>query len=71
VARRNPGRARPTAAARCNACSARTAARGSGTKGGSLDEPPDLSAAIHIWTSRKLPGVIIPDGARQYPEEPD
>src|SRR5258706_6541763 len=26
-------------------------------KGGSLDEPPDLSSATHIWTVRKLPGV--------------
>ena len=40
-------------------------------KGGSLDDPPDLSAAFHIWTSRKLPGVAIPDGARQFPEEPE
>ena len=40
-------------------------------KGGSLDEPPGLGAAIHIWTSRKLPGVVIPDGAPQYAEEPE
>jgi hypothetical protein len=40
-------------------------------KGGSLDDPPDVSSAIHIWTSRKLPGVAIPDGARRFPEEPD
>lgn len=40
-------------------------------KGGSLDEPVDLTDAIHIWTSRKLAGVIIPEGARQYPGEPD
>ncbi len=40
-------------------------------EGGSLDEPPDLSAAFHIWTSRKLPGVVIPDGAQQFPEEPE
>ena len=39
-------------------------------KGGSLDEPVDLSQAIHIWTSRKLPGTIIPPGAQQFPEEP-
>jgi hypothetical protein len=39
-------------------------------KGGSLDAPVDLTAAFHIWTSRKLPGVVIPDGATQYPEEP-
>jgi hypothetical protein len=40
-------------------------------KGGSFDQPVDLSAAIHIWTSRKLPGVIIPDHAKQFAEEPD
>jgi hypothetical protein len=39
-------------------------------KGGSLDEAVDLSGAIHIWTSRKLPGVIIPDDAPQFPLEP-
>jgi len=31
-------------------------------KGGSSGKPVDLGAAIHIWTTRKLPGVIIPDG---------
>jgi hypothetical protein len=40
-------------------------------KGGSLDTPVDLTQAVHIWTARKLPGVVIPDGARQYPGEPD
>jgi hypothetical protein len=40
-------------------------------KGGSLDGPPDLRSAFHIWTSRKLPGVIIPETARQFPGEPD
>ncbi len=40
-------------------------------KGGSLDDPPDLRSAVHIWISRKLPGVIIPDAARQFPGEPD
>ncbi len=40
-------------------------------KGGSLDEPPDIAASNHIWTSRKLPGVVIPDGVRQSPKEPD
>jgi hypothetical protein len=39
-------------------------------KGGSLDRPVDLRDAIHIWTSRKLPGVVIPAGAVQFPEEP-
>jgi hypothetical protein len=40
-------------------------------KGGSLDEPVDLRSAVHIWTSRKLPGVVIPEGAAQFPAEPE
>jgi hypothetical protein len=40
-------------------------------KGGSLDEPVDLTGAIHIWTARKLPGVPIPERARQYAGEPE
>lgn len=40
-------------------------------KGGSLDQPVDLGNAIHIWTARKLPGVIIPETARRYDQEPD
>jgi hypothetical protein len=40
-------------------------------KAGSLDEPVDLTGAIHIWTSRKRPGITIPEGARQFPQEPE
>ena len=40
-------------------------------KGGSLDTPPDLASAVHIWTSRKLPGVLIPEDAVAVPGEPD
>ena len=40
-------------------------------KGGTLDDPPDLGAAVHIWTARKLPGVLIPSGAITFPGEPD
>jgi len=40
-------------------------------KAGSLDEPVDFSTAIHIWTSRKLPGMVIPADAEQFPQEPD
>jgi hypothetical protein len=40
-------------------------------KGGSLDEPLDLTDAVHIWTCRKLGGVIIPEAARQYAKEPE
>ena len=40
-------------------------------KGGSLDQADDVSNAIHIWTSRKLPGIVIPEDAEQYPGEPN
>ena len=40
-------------------------------KGGSLDIPPNLDQAQHIWTSRKLQGVVIPEMACQFPGEPD
>lgn len=36
-------------------------------KGGSLDEPLDVSNATHVWVTRKLKGIIIPDGVKQYP----
>lgn len=39
-------------------------------KAGALDAPVDAADAIHIWTSRKLPGIVIPADARQFPEEP-
>lgn len=40
-------------------------------KAGSLDQPVDFSEAIHIWTARRLPGVMIPEGAREFSGEPD
>ena len=40
-------------------------------KGGSFDQPLDLGNAVHIWISRKLEGVVVPEGARQFPLEPD
>jgi len=40
-------------------------------KGGSLDAPPDLADAVHIWTRSKLPGVCIPSGSRCFEGEPD
>lgn len=39
-------------------------------KGGSLDAAVDLRGAIHIWTSSKLPGVVIPEDSPQFPREP-
>lgn len=61
----------------CAACGARLWHEREGVadsltiKAGSLDEPVDISTAIHIWTSRKLPGMAIPIGAVQFAEEPD
>ena len=40
-------------------------------KGGSLDEPVDLTGAVHIWTISKLPGVVIPAGAPHYLRDHD
>jgi hypothetical protein len=40
-------------------------------KAGSLDEPIDISDAVHIWTARKLPGVLIPTSARTHEHEPE
>jgi hypothetical protein len=39
-------------------------------KAGALDAPVDATVAVHIWTSRKLPGILILDTAKQFPEEP-
>ena len=61
----------------CPACGSRLWHQGEdpaapiSVKGGSLDLPPDLSAAVHIWTARKLASVVIPEGVRQFPGEPD
>ena len=38
-------------------------------KVGSLDEPIDLTNAIHVWVKRKLLGIVIPEEAKQFPEE--
>lgn len=40
-------------------------------KAGSLDTPPDARKAVHIWTTRKLDGIVVPEDAVQYPGEPD
>jgi hypothetical protein len=39
-------------------------------KGGSLDEPLDLGTAVHIWTARMLPGIVLPATATSFPGEP-
>ncbi len=39
-------------------------------KGGSLDTALDFANAIHCWTARKLPGMVIPPNAKQFAGEP-
>jgi hypothetical protein len=39
-------------------------------KGGTFDEPVNLTNAMHIWTTRKLRGVVIPEHVQQFPGEP-
>lgn len=56
----------------CPACGSRLWHEGAGRdglsgQGGSLDRPLDPAGAVHIWTSRGLPGVVVPEGARQVP----
>ncbi len=61
----------------CSNCGSRLwhqRADGSGDisiKAGSLDEAVDLGAAVHIWTMRKLPGVLIPETATRYERGPE
>jgi hypothetical protein len=65
------------ACAFCPACGSRLwheavgASETISVKGGSMDDPPDLRSAVHIWTARKLPGVVIPEAATQFAGEPD
>ncbi|KAH8812704.1 Mss4-like protein [Xylogone sp. PMI_703] len=40
-------------------------------KAGTLDTKVDFRAAKHIWTKRKLVGVVIPEGVEAFEEEPD
>jgi hypothetical protein len=40
-------------------------------KAGSLDRPVDTAGAVRIWVKRKLPGIVIPDDAPRFDEEPD
>ena len=40
-------------------------------KAGTLDQKVDFGTATHIWTKRKLQGVVIPTGVEAWEEEPD
>lgn len=39
-------------------------------KGGTFDVPIELTDGVHIWTARRVPGVVIPEHVRQFPGEP-
>lgn len=39
-------------------------------KAGTLDSKVDFRAAIHIWAKRKLVGLVLPEGAEVYDEDP-
>src|SRR5699024_6376956 len=38
---------------------------------GSLDDAVDISDAVHIWVSSKLPGVAVPRNVKQFAHEPN
>ncbi|UOM36340.1 GFA family protein [Acuticoccus sp. I52.16.1] len=40
-------------------------------RAGTLDDPSFVEPSAHIWTSRALPGVVIPPAAYAHPEQPD
>ncbi len=40
-------------------------------KAGTVDQPVEAAAAIHIWTAYGLPSTPIPMGATTFPFEPD
>lgn len=77
VWRRNTASGKVLACAFCRDCGSRIWHRNDpdgeemSIKGGSLDEPVDLSGAWHIWTQSKLPGVVIPDDAVQFLQDHD
>lgn len=44
---------------------------GATVKVGVLDQRIDLSDVVHLYVARRLPGIVIPENAVQYPGEPD
>lgn len=39
-------------------------------RAGTLDKPIDYSTATHVWTSKKVPGIEIPQGTTSFPAQP-
>jgi hypothetical protein len=60
-------RACPTCFTRiCNTNSARPGVVG--VRAGTLDRSDELSIVAHIWTKRKMAGIVIPDGMPAWAE---
>jgi len=38
---------------------------------GTLDRPEDVQVSAHIWTSRRLPWVVLPENHRLFEEDGD
>jgi hypothetical protein len=39
-----------------------------GVRAGTLDRSDEAKIVAHIWTGRKMDGIVIPDDARSWPE---
>jgi hypothetical protein len=39
-------------------------------RAGSLDRSDELRVVAHIWTRRKMAGIVIPEGVPSWPETP-
>jgi hypothetical protein len=37
-------------------------------RAGSLDRSDELNVVAHIWTKRKMEGIVIPEGVPSWPE---
>ena len=37
-------------------------------RAGTLDRSDELNVAAHIWTKRKMGGIVIPDDVPNWPE---
>jgi hypothetical protein len=60
----------------CGSCASQVYSHGAAygsvafIKAGTLDDVTWLTPAAHIWCAEKLPWVVIPEGATQFPGNP-
>lgn len=61
----------------CTGCGTRIYHRGTfmqdvvSIKPGTLDDTSRLAPTLHVWTKRKQPWVLVPEGVRTYEGEPE